>query len=67
MQKHHPEIDPVLVDGFAQAPRRLKRIVIDGYKTSQTYAQWAFSFLYRCNKRRVIAKISQIILSRFTC
>ena len=64
MQKHHPEIDPVLVDGFAQAPRRLKRIVIDGYKTSQTYAQWAFSFLYRCNKRRVIAKISQIILSR---
>ena len=61
IQKHHPEVEPVLVDGFTQAPRWLKKLVIDGYKTSQTYAQWVFSFLYRCNKRRVIAKISQLI------
>lgn len=65
MECHYRDtIDPVLIDGFTDAPRWLKMLIIDGYKQSQVYAQRAFAFLYRCNKRRVIAKISQVILSR---
>lgn len=65
MEQHYSStVDPVLVDGFAEAPRWLKKIIIDGYKKSQTTGQWVFEFLYRLNKRRFIAKINQVILSR---
>jgi processive 1,2-diacylglycerol beta-glucosyltransferase/1,2-diacylglycerol 3-beta-galactosyltransferase len=65
IDQHHAEvIHPVLIDGFTDAPRRLKKIIIDGYKTSQTTGQRVYEFLYRCNKRRFIAKINQVILSR---
>lgn len=65
MDQHYSStVDPVLVDGFAEAPRWLKKIIIDGYKTSQTTGQRVFEFLYRLNKRRLIAKTNQVILSR---
>lgn len=64
MDQHHSStVDPVLVDGFTEAPRWLEKIIIDGYKISQTTGQRVFELLYRINKRRPIAKISQIILS----
>jgi UDP-N-acetylglucosamine:LPS N-acetylglucosamine transferase len=60
IDQHHGEvIDPILVDGFTQAPRRLKKIIIDGYKKSQTTGQRVYEFLYWCNKRRFIAKVNQ--------
>lgn len=65
MNHHYSDtIDPVLIDGFTEAPRRLKKIIIDGYKTSQTTGQRVYEFLYWCNKRRFIAKVNQVILSR---
>lgn len=65
MDTHHTdEIDPVLIDGFTQAPRRLKKIIIDGYKKSQTTGQRVYEFLYWVNKRRFVAKVCQVILSR---
>ncbi|MFA6255634.1 MAG: glycosyltransferase [Candidatus Absconditabacterales bacterium] len=65
MDKHYSSaIDPVLIDGFTEAPGWLKNIIIDGYKKSQTTGQRVYEFLYRCNKRRFIAKICQVILSR---
>lgn len=53
------------VDGFVHANRLLKKIIIDGYKKSQTTGQRVYEFLYRLNKRRVIAKINQVLMSWF--
>ncbi|MEI8091508.1 MAG: hypothetical protein WCG98_04710 [bacterium] len=65
MGQHYSDaIDPVLIDGFTEAPRRLKKIIIDGYKKSQTTGQRVYVVLYRINKRRVAAKFCQVILSR---
>lgn len=65
MDQHYADtVEPVLADGFEHSPRRLKLILIDGYKKSQTTGQRVFEFLYRCNKRRFFAKISQVLLSR---
>lgn len=64
IDQHYPStIDPVLVDGFTQAPWWLKKLVVDWYKVSQTKGQKFYEFLYRCNKWWFIAKISQVILS----
>ena len=50
-QKHYSDyIDAEAVDAFQAANRLLKKIIIDGYKKSQTTGQRVFEFLYRCNK-----------------
>lgn len=65
MDQHYAEtVDPVLIDGFTEAPRWLKKIIIDGYKKSQTTGQRVYEFLYRLNEQRLFAKISQMILCR---
>jgi len=63
MEQHHESVEPVLIDGFTDAPRWLKKIVIDGYKTSQTKGQRVYELLYRMNKSWVVAKIAQTIMS----
>ena len=63
-QHYENVIHPVLVDGFTQAPWLIKKIIIDGYKKSQTTGQRVYEFLYWINKRRFVAKICQVILSR---
>jgi len=63
-QNYSSTVDAMLIDGFAQAPRWLKKLIIDGYKTTQTKWKRIYKLLYRCNKRWVIAKISQVLLSR---
>ncbi|MEI7919620.1 MAG: hypothetical protein WCH65_05495 [bacterium] len=63
MEQHHESIEPVLIDGFTEAPSWLKKIVIDGYKTSQTKGQRVYELLYRIHKRWLAAKISQVGIS----
>lgn len=63
-QHYEKVIHPVLVDGFTEAPRWLKKVIIDGYKKSQTTGQRVYELLYRLNEQRVFAKISQMILCR---
>lgn len=66
MDQHYAEtVDPVLIDGFTEAPRWLKKIIIDGYKASQTTGQRVYELLYRLNEQRLFAKISQMLLCRF--
>ncbi len=66
MDQHYADIvDPILIDWFTEAPRRLKKIIIDGYKKSQTTGQRVYEFLYRLNEHRLFAKISQMLLCRF--
>ena len=66
MQQYHSStVDPVLVDGFEEANRLIKKIIIDGYKTSQTTGQRVYELLYRINKSWIVAKCSQVILSWF--
>ena len=55
----------MLVDGFEEANRLIKKIIIDGYKTSQTTGQRVYELLYRINKSWIVAKCSQVILSWF--
>ena len=66
MDQHYADIvDPILIDWFTEAPRRLKKIIIDGYKKSQTTGQRVYELLYRLNEQRLFAKISQMLLCRF--
>jgi UDP-N-acetylglucosamine:LPS N-acetylglucosamine transferase len=64
-QHYADQTEAEAVDGFQRANRLLKKIIIDGYKKSQTTGQRVFELLYRCNKRWPIAKINQILMSRF--
>jgi hypothetical protein len=64
-QHYAEQADVEVIDGFQDANRLLKKIIIDGYKKSQTTGQRIYEFLYRCNKRRPIAKTNQVLLSWF--
>ncbi len=64
-ENYADSVDADVVDGFQWANWLLYTTVIDGYKKSQTTGQWVYEFIYRANKRWPIAKISQILMSRF--
>lgn len=64
-QHYTEQADVDVVDWFQWANWLLHKIIIDWYKKSQTTGQRIYEFLYRCNKRRVIAKINQVLMSWF--
>ncbi|MFP4520686.1 MAG: MGDG synthase family glycosyltransferase [Fibrobacterota bacterium] len=57
------EIDISLVDGFAEAPSLIKKIIEDGYSFSQSRAKWIFESLYALNKIPPVAKLVNLIVS----
>ena len=64
-QKHYTDNDVILIDGFEEAHSIIKLIIVDGYKKTQAFARWFYTFLYACNKIFFIAKFNQILLSLF--
>lgn len=58
-------VETVTIDALEKGNRLLKKVVVDGYKKSQERFQRAFEFLYRCNKFWPIAKLTQVLISRF--
>ena len=64
-QHYTDQADVEVIDGFQDANRLLKKIIIDGYKKSQTTGQRVYELLYWMNKRRPIAKTNQVLLSWF--
>ena len=47
---HGERIEPVLIDGLAEALRIAKYIIEDGYRMLQAKAKWYYEFLYATNK-----------------
>jgi hypothetical protein len=52
-----------MIDGFEEVHPLVQKIIVDGYQESQAKARWAYSFLYACNKIRIIARISQKLVA----
>lgn len=54
-----------LIDGFEGAPKLLKWVVEDGYRTSQSRFKWVFETLYFFNKFTPLAWLSSILVGIF--
>lgn len=64
IQKSYPDkIEPVLVDGLAEAPAYARFIVEDGYRILQSKAKWYYELLYAINKIIGIAKYNSLLVS----
>lgn len=64
IQKTYPDkIEPVLIDGLAEAPSYARFIVEDGYRILQSKAKWYYELLYALNKIIGIAKYNSLLVS----
>ncbi|MGE5498469.1 MAG: MGDG synthase family glycosyltransferase, partial [Syntrophothermus sp.] len=63
-QNYADSIEPVLIDGFAEAPAYARFIVEDGYRILQSKAKWYYEMLYATNKIISLAKINKYLVSR---
>ena len=55
---HGDRIDPVLVDGLAEANPLARSILEKGYRLLQARAQWYYEFIYAINKFRPIGYLN---------
>jgi len=58
-------IDPVLVDGLSEGNVLVRSVVEDGYRKSQSGAQWVFSLLYALHKPQYISRLTARIIGYF--
>lgn len=58
-------IEPVLVDGLTESKPFLRSIIEDGYRKSQSSAQWVFSLLYALHKPKPIARLTARVIGYF--
>jgi processive 1,2-diacylglycerol beta-glucosyltransferase/1,2-diacylglycerol 3-beta-galactosyltransferase len=49
-EQHGETIEPVLIDGLAEAKAFARYIIEDGYRMLQAKAKWYYEFLYATNK-----------------
>lgn len=64
IQENYPDsIEPVLIDGLAEAPAYARFIVEDGYRILQSKAKWYYELLYALNKIIGIAKYNSLLVS----
>ncbi|MFA5834981.1 MAG: glycosyltransferase [Bacteroidota bacterium] len=49
-ERHSDRIEPILIDGLAEAVHIAKYIIEDGYRMLQAKAKWYYEFLYATNK-----------------
>jgi 1,2-diacylglycerol 3-beta-galactosyltransferase len=49
-EQHGETIEPVLVDGLAEAKPFARYVIEDGYRVLQAKAKWYYEFLYATNK-----------------
>lgn len=61
--KYPGKIEPVLIDGLAEAPSYARFIVEDGYRILQSKAKWYYELLYALNKIIGIAKYNSLLVS----
>ncbi|HEX2869211.1 MAG TPA: glycosyltransferase [Ignavibacteriales bacterium] len=61
--KYPDKIEPVLIDGLAEAPSYARFIVEDGYRILQSKAKWYYELLYALNKIKGIAKYNSLLVS----
>lgn len=57
------KVEPVLIDGLAEAPAYARFIVEDGYRILQSKAKWYYELLYALNKIIGIAKYNSLLVS----
>ncbi|MCU7491754.1 MAG: hypothetical protein HF300_05705 [Ignavibacteria bacterium] len=62
-QNYTDKIEPVLIDGLAEAPSYARFIVEDGYRILQSKAKWYYELLYALNKIIGIAKYNSLLVS----
>lgn len=58
------DIEPVLVDGLAEAQPFARSIIEDGYRVLQAKAKWYYEFLYATNKVPLIGWFN-VVMSNF--
>ncbi len=64
LKSRYPDLlEPVLVDGLAEAPRAFRSCIEDGYKTLQAYGRWFYALLYFLNKWRVVGRLNVWIVA----
>jgi processive 1,2-diacylglycerol beta-glucosyltransferase/1,2-diacylglycerol 3-beta-galactosyltransferase len=65
LNHHADEVEPVLVDGFTEAPQFVRAAVEDGYRTLQSRAQWLYSVIYLFNKIPFIGWLNSWLVGYF--
>ena len=63
---HHDEVEVVLEDGLEDSYPFIKEIVEKWYATLQDKWKYIYSFLYACNKNRLLAKTTQFLMKQCT-
>ncbi len=64
LAKAHPETPaPVLVDGFENAPKILRDLVVGGYQRAQNHLAWVFEATYALNKFIPLTRLTAHIIS----
>ena len=39
-------VEPILIDGLAESPTIIRRMIEDGYRVLQMYARWIYAIIY---------------------
>jgi UDP-N-acetylglucosamine:LPS N-acetylglucosamine transferase len=63
--KHKADVEIVLEDGLSRSRSFLRKILVDGYRTSVNQALWAFEFLYALHKVPVVSRITSSVICFF--
>ncbi|MFA6456423.1 MAG: glycosyltransferase [Bacteroidota bacterium] len=64
-QQHGERIEPVLIDGLAEAQPFARYIIEDGYRMLQAKAKWYYEFLYATNKFPPIGYFNVVVANLF--
>lgn len=61
--KYGGRIEPILIDGLAEAPSYARFIVEDGYRILQSRAKWYYEMIYAANKIIGLARYNSLLVS----
>ena len=58
-------VEPILIDGLAESPTIIRRMIEDGYRVLQMYARWIYAIIYFFNKFSPVAWGNATLVSHF--
>ncbi|HUL44726.1 MAG TPA: glycosyltransferase [Bacteroidota bacterium] len=65
LRKAYPYVgEPILRDGFTEAPRYLRFFIEDAYRWMQSSARWLYASIYALNKIPIARKTSASVVAR---